>query len=92
MQRHFGEDELQCSGSASGTHLFLRLPRLAASQLEPFLRHAEAQGVRLYGSRAYYLRAPRGASLICGYATLSPERIAVGVERLERAWRGFGRR
>ena len=81
------------AGAASGTPLYLRLPRLPAARAAEFLEHALRCGVRLYDSRAYHLRPPRQAALICGYTTVAPGEIAAGVERLQRAWRSFaGRR
>jgi GntR family transcriptional regulator/MocR family aminotransferase len=73
------------SGSASGTHLFLRLRRIPARTTGALIRTAARLGVRVYSALPYFLRLPQNAALILGYATVADDGIRTGVERLSRA-------
>lgn len=89
LETHFGDGAVSWSGSASGTHLFLRLARVAARQADAFIHHAEAHGVRVYSGHSYHLRPPRTATLVCGYTTVAPQDIVAGVQRLAAAHASF---
>ncbi len=92
LEAQFGDGAVSWSGSASGTHLFLRLTRIAAARADAFIRHAEEHGVRVYSGRAYHLRPPRFATLVCGYTTVAPRDIVSGVQRLASAHDSFNPR
>src|SRR6185436_7712648 len=63
ISHHFRGEDVVATGAASGTHIFLRLPRLASSATERLLETARAAGVHVYSGRAYYQRAPRNVTL-----------------------------
>jgi len=85
LAAHFPPDDVIASGAASGTHLFLRFPRLRTA--ERLVDAARANGVHVYSARPYYQLPPRHATLILGYTTVALEEIAAGVERLAAAYR-----
>jgi GntR family transcriptional regulator/MocR family aminotransferase len=85
LAAHFSAEDAVATGAASGTHVFLRLPRLRAA--EPLIAAARSSGVRVYSARPYYQRPPRHVTLILGYATVALEEIEEGVGRLARAYR-----
>jgi len=86
LRAHFAPDDAVASGAASGTHIFLRFPRLAAADTDRLLAAARAEGVHVYPARPYYHLPPRQAALILGYTTVAPEAVAEGVARLARAY------
>jgi GntR family transcriptional regulator/MocR family aminotransferase len=75
------------TGAASGTHIFLRLPRLHAGATESLIEAARAADVHVYSGRPYYQRAPRDVTLLLGYTTVTLGEIERGVERLAAAYR-----
>lgn len=83
IAQSFG-DEAIAAGAASGTHIFLRLPRLRDEA--KLIAAARAQGVAVYSARPYYQRPPREVALILGYTTVALEDIAPGIERLAKAY------
>jgi GntR family transcriptional regulator/MocR family aminotransferase len=83
IEKYFDPDEAIASGASSGTHIFLRFPRLAASV--PLIDAARSAGVHVYSGRPYYQRAPRNATLILGYTTVATADIERGVQRLAAA-------
>jgi len=86
---HFAAEEVIASGASSGTHIFLRVPRIADAELlvDAALQH----GVRVYSGRPYFQRAPKHATLLLGYTTVTVEEIAEGVARLAGAYRNASR-
>jgi len=84
IEAHFGDDVI-AGGASSGTHIFLRFPRLAST--EPLIEAARSRGVHVYSGSPYFVRAPRNATLILGYTTVDVEEINAGVERLAAAYR-----
>lgn len=86
---HFSSDDVIASGASSGTHLFLRFPRLRTA--ERFIDAARANGVHVYSARPYYQLPPRHATLILGYTTVALDEIDAGVARLADAYRKVAR-
>jgi len=87
LRATFDAREVTWSGASSGTHLFLRLRRVRARETGTIVDRAARLGVRVYSALPYFLRPPREAALILGYATVSDEDIEVGIPRLARALR-----
>jgi GntR family transcriptional regulator / MocR family aminotransferase len=87
LRATFDGREVVWSGSTSGTHLFLRLRRIRAGQTGRIVERAARLGVRVYSGLPYFLRPPREATLILGYATVRDEDIERGISRLGRALR-----
>jgi GntR family transcriptional regulator/MocR family aminotransferase len=80
-------DDAIATGAASGTHIFLRLPKLRADATERLLEAGRANGVHVYSARPYHQLAPRTATLILGYTTVALDEIEAGVQRLAAAYR-----
>lgn len=89
IEQHF--DDAIATGAASGTHIFLRFPHLPADKTDALLDAARERGVHAYSGRPYYALAPRHATLLLGYTTVTPSEIDRGVERLAAAYRGARR-
>ena len=87
LAQHFSPEDVVATGASSGTHVFLRLPRVPAAETESLLEAARAEGVQVYSALPYYQLTPRTAALILGYTTVSADEIDRGVERLARAYR-----
>jgi GntR family transcriptional regulator / MocR family aminotransferase len=85
LSAHF--DDAAATGASSGTHIFLRLPRLPLARTDALLAAARANGVTAYSARPYYERPPRNAALILGYTTVELPAIEPGVARLAAAYR-----
>ena len=83
---YFSKDDVIASGAASGTHIFLRFPRLRADATERLIAAARAEDVHVYSGGPYYQLAPRDATLILGYTTVSAGDIDRGIERLASAY------
>jgi GntR family transcriptional regulator/MocR family aminotransferase len=85
IDAHFSADDAIATGAASGTHIFLRLPKVRADATDRLLDAARANGVHVYSARPYHQLAPRHATLILGYTTVALDEINTGVERLAAA-------
>ncbi|HJQ38147.1 MAG TPA: PLP-dependent aminotransferase family protein [Thermoanaerobaculia bacterium] len=83
IERHF--PDAIASGASSGTHIFLRLPKLRDDAR--LLEAARESGVHVYSARPYYQRPPAHAALLLGYTTVALQDIDRGIERLTRAYR-----
>ncbi|MEA2488849.1 MAG: GntR family transcriptional regulator / MocR family aminotransferase [Acidobacteriota bacterium] len=86
LATHFPDDDVLATGAASGTHLFLRLPRLPLDATDRLLATARTEGVHVYSAHPYYQRPPRHVTLILGYTTVATADIPVGIERLAAAY------
>ena len=65
--------------------MFLRLRGIRARETGTIVRRSARLGVRVYSGLPYFLRPPREATLILGYATVREEDIERGISRLDRA-------
>jgi GntR family transcriptional regulator/MocR family aminotransferase len=84
VARHLpGVAELQ--GTRAGLHGLLWVPALPGAREAELRRACEARGVGIYPARPYYLRPPRRAGFVLGYAALSEADIDEGIARLARA-------
>ncbi len=92
LRANFDAREVTWSAGTAGTHLFVRLRRLPARDAGKLVSAASRLGVRVYSGQPYFLRSPREATLILGYATVPEEEIESGVGRLARAYDRFARR
>lgn len=75
------------TGASSGTHIFLHLHRVPATNTDALIAAARNHGVRVYSALPYYQRAPRRAAVVLGYTTVATEAIEEGVRRLAAAIR-----
>jgi GntR family transcriptional regulator / MocR family aminotransferase len=85
LRATFAGREVASSGATSGTHVFLRLRGIRSRETSAIVRRAARRGVRVYSGLPYFLRPPREATLILGYATVREEDIERGISRLGRA-------
>src|SRR3954469_12213250 len=88
LRATFDDRKVAWSGVASGTHVFLRLSGIRAAETGTIVRGVARLGVRVYSGVPYFLRPPREATLILGYATVREEDIEPGISRLRRALAG----
>jgi len=82
--RHLGES-VEISGANAGLHVLLWLRGVPAGRVDAIRRKAAGLGVGVYPVAPFYLKPPRRAGLILGYASLTEEEIRAGVERLAGA-------
>ena len=90
VDEHFG-GAAQVSGENAGVHLVLWLKRMAPSRLPALLDAAAARGLGIYPVSPYYIKPPRRAGLLLGYACLTEREIRDGIALLARLARAAGR-
>lgn len=78
LRRALG-DRLEVVGAEAGLHLVIYLRGLPASAVPALVSRAAANGVGIYPITPYYLRPPRRAGLLLGYAGLNEREIRAGV-------------
>ena len=86
LAEHLGDRVEVCAADA-GIHVLLWVRGLAVAKLRPALAHAERLGVRAYPVAPCYLKPPRTAGLILGYAGLGERQIRDGIRLLAEALR-----
>ena len=91
LEEHLG-DGVEVVGANAGVHLVAWLRGVEFSQLDAIRHRAADSGVGIYGLGAYYLRQPREAGLLFGYACLTERDIREGIRTLSTVLRGFFRR
>ena len=90
VDEHFG-GTAQVSGENAGVHLVLWLKGMAPSRLPALLDTAAARGLGIYPVSPYYIKPPRRAGLLLGYACLTEREIRDGIALLARLARATGR-
>jgi GntR family transcriptional regulator/MocR family aminotransferase len=88
LDEHFG-DRVAVVGANAGVHVVVWLRGVEASHMEAIRHRAAGKGVGVYSVAPHYLRPPRGAGLLFGYACLSERDIREGVAVLSAAVREF---
>jgi GntR family transcriptional regulator / MocR family aminotransferase len=78
LDRHFG-DRVEVAGANAGVHVVVWLRGVDQARLEAIRRRAADKGVGIYSVAPHYLRAPRRAGLLFGYACLSERDIKDGI-------------
>ncbi len=81
LAEHFGE-RVEVSGADAGLHLVAWVRGLAAEDLGELVASAARAGVGVYPVTPYFLKAPRRAGLLLGYAGLSENEIRRGIRQL----------
>jgi GntR family transcriptional regulator/MocR family aminotransferase len=84
IRRHLG-DRVEVSGANAGLHVLLWLKGVRPAQLPTLRRRAEAAGVGVYPVGRFYLKEPRRAGLVLGYAGLTEAEIRTGIRRFAEA-------
>lgn len=85
--------EVEVLGADAGLHVMLRFPRIPLRAEARIIARAAEVGVGVYSPSSFFLRPRRGgpASLLLGYASLSPEAIRRGAARLASIVSGVSR-
>jgi GntR family transcriptional regulator/MocR family aminotransferase len=78
-------NNMKIVGENAGVHLLAWLPDVSRDALPAGLRRAEELGVAAYPVTPCYVKPPKIAGLVMGYASLQPEEISAGVELLAKA-------
>lgn len=73
---------IEVSGANAGIHLLVWFHDVAPYQMDSFIQAAGRAGVGLYPVALYYLRPPRDAGLLFGYAAMTEAEIRSGIECL----------
>jgi len=80
-------DNVKIAGENAGVHLLAWFPDVSREALQGWLERAERIGVAAYPVEPCYVKFPRIAGLVLGYASLRPEEIREGVRLLAKALR-----
>ncbi len=78
LDRAFG-DSIVVRGTDAGIHAIVELRGVDASELPSLQARAATRGVGIYPATRYYLRPPREARLLFGYASLEERQIRAGI-------------
>jgi GntR family transcriptional regulator/MocR family aminotransferase len=80
LARHLGK-AVEIAGGNAGVHLIAWLNDVRPRDVPALIARAAAAGVGLYPVGPYYVRPPRRAGLLFGYAALTERDIRAGIER-----------
>jgi GntR family transcriptional regulator / MocR family aminotransferase len=80
-------DNVKIVGENAGVHLLAWLPDVSREALPAWLERAEQIGVATYPVEPCYVKPPRIAGIVLGYASLQPQDIHDGVRLLAKALR-----
>ncbi len=75
-------DRAEVSGANAGVHLLVRFGGMGWKDLDVLIGRAEKAGVGIYSASRYYLKPPRRAEVLFGFASLNEKTIRSGVRRL----------
>jgi GntR family transcriptional regulator/MocR family aminotransferase len=81
LERNLG-DRVEIAGENAGVHLLVWLKGVAPREVDSLIARAARAGVGVYPISPYYLRPPRRAGLLFGYASLTEADIRAGIRRL----------
>jgi GntR family transcriptional regulator/MocR family aminotransferase len=85
-------DAAEVQGANAGVHIVVWLRDFPSSRLEELLDRAVARRLGIYPIAPYYMRRPRRAGLLLGYACLSEREIREGIAVLADLLRRLQRR
>ena len=77
--------KVRISGESAGLHLLAWFPDISRASLEAGIRRASAAGVAVYSVDPCYAVRPRTGGLVMGFASMAPEVIREGIQRLSRS-------
>lgn len=86
LAKHLG-DRAKVEGANAGTHVLVWLQDVDSQRLPELVKRAARAGVGVYPVSRYYLRPPRYAGFLLGYASMTEEEIRNGIRRLAAALR-----
>jgi GntR family transcriptional regulator / MocR family aminotransferase len=75
-------DRVTVVGGNAGIHAVVWLNRVPASRLDTLITRAAERGLGIHPVTPYYMKAPRRAGLLVGYASLTEREIREGVKVL----------
>jgi GntR family transcriptional regulator/MocR family aminotransferase len=75
-------DRVEVTGVSAGVHLLVWIRGLATRDLGPLIQRASRAGVGVYPVTPYFMRPPRRAGLLLGYASLTEREVRAGVRLL----------
>lgn len=78
-------ERIEVEGSNAGIHLLVWLRDFPTTNLARLVEQASRKGVGLYPVTPYYIRPPRRAGLLFGYASLNKSEIGEGIRRFAAA-------
>jgi GntR family transcriptional regulator/MocR family aminotransferase len=87
LHEHLG-DRVMVTGANAGIHVAAWLRGMPASALPGLIKRAAARRLGLYPVWPHYVRPPREAGLLLGYASLTEREIRAGVKILAEVVRG----
>ena len=88
VHRELG-DRVEILGANAGLHVVMWLKDIEASRMDALKQRAAAAGVGVYSVAPCYVRPPRQAGLLLGYASLTEREIDDGIAALAAVLRGF---
>jgi GntR family transcriptional regulator / MocR family aminotransferase len=88
VRDHLG-DRAEVVGANAGVHVVVWLRDFDVSRLDELKRRAAERSVGIYPVTPYYMRAPRRAGLLFGYASLAERDIREGIALLGDVLRTF---
>ncbi len=83
LQKYFGT-RVEIAGENAGVHLLAWINDLKAREVGSVMARAAGVGVGIYPINLYYLRPPRRAGFLFGYASLTEAQIRAGIQRLSQ--------
>jgi len=81
LEKYFGKS-MEISGANAGVHLLVWLNSVSRAELPVLMQRAADAGVGIYPVSPYYLKQPRRAGLLLGYASLTEDEIRAGIRIL----------
>ena len=81
LQEHCGA-EVEITGASAGVHIAVWLRHVSPGAVAGLVARAAERGLGIYPIAPYFLRPPRRAGLLLGYANLTEREIEEGVRRL----------
>jgi GntR family transcriptional regulator/MocR family aminotransferase len=91
LSRSF-KDNIRIVGENAGVHVLCWLPDVSRKALPDALSRAELMGVAAHPVDPCYVKPPKIAGLVMGYASLQPAEIRQGVDLLAKAFAQSSRR
>ncbi len=87
LEEAFG-DRIEICGANAGVHVVGWLRDYRSSQLAGLIKRAAGKGLGIYSVAPFYMRQPRLAGVLFGYASLTEREIRAGVRLLREVLQG----
>lgn len=81
LARRLG-NHVTVTGTRAGLHLVATIDKLQPTRLQHLIESAREREVGLYSAEPLYLEPPQVGSLLMGFATMTPEEIRAGIDRI----------